>query len=87
MLVGIFGKVGELQTILCVSYGPNGVLYSGTLSGDIYKWQENNLVATIPNAHSVRELMVLKTGITYKDIITKKTCSVQDRHPFIMKNV
>eukprot|EP00794_Sanderia_malayensis_P020047 gene20047-22014_t len=49
---GIFGKVGELQTILCVSYGPNGVLYSGTLSGDIYKWQDNNLVATIPNAHS-----------------------------------
>eukprot|EP00795_Rhopilema_esculentum_P003114 gene3114-1413_t len=49
---GIFGKVGELQTILCTSYGPNGVLYSGTLSGDIYKWQDNNLVATIPNAHS-----------------------------------
>ena len=52
-IVGIFGKVGELQTILCTAYGSNGILYSGTLSGDIYKWQENKLVATIPNAHSV----------------------------------
>lgn len=50
---GIFGKKGEIQSVLCLAYGTGGVLYTGTLSGDIYKWQENTLVENIAGAHAV----------------------------------
>eukprot|EP00051_Salpingoeca_urceolata_P007134 m.94665 g.94665 ORF g.94665 m.94665 type:complete len:1961 (-) comp15130_c0_seq1:316-6198(-) len=49
---GIFGKTGEVQTQLCIAFGPNRTTYTGTLNGDIFKWRENNLIATIPQAHS-----------------------------------
>lgn len=49
---GIFGKKGEIQSVLCLAYGTGGVLYTGTLSGDIYKWQENTLVENIAGAHA-----------------------------------
>ena len=45
--VGIFGKGGEIQTMLCLAFGTGGVTYAGTLSGDIYKWEKNNLVGTV----------------------------------------
>ncbi|XP_072031189.1 echinoderm microtubule-associated protein-like 6 isoform X3 [Amphiura filiformis] len=48
---GIFGKAGEIQTILCLSFAPNDVTYSGTLSGDVYVWSGNNLQRVIQNAH------------------------------------
>lgn len=44
---GIFGKGGEIQTMLCLAFGTDGVTYAGTLSGDIYKWERNNLVGTV----------------------------------------
>ncbi|CAB1343776.1 unnamed protein product [Coregonus sp. 'balchen'] len=33
---GIFGKTGDLQTILCVASAKDDVTYSGALNGDIY---------------------------------------------------
>ena len=50
---GIFGEKGDLQSILCVCFGSSGYLYSGTLSGDIYKWKDNVLVENITSAHMV----------------------------------
>ena len=52
-IAGVFGKAGEIQTNLCLAFGPNDVTYSGTLSGEIYKWKGHNLSGTIPNAHTV----------------------------------
>lgn len=48
---GVFGKVGEIQTLLCLAFGPNHTTYSGTLSGDIYVWSGNNLESIISDAH------------------------------------
>jgi len=50
---GIFGKLGEIQSVLCLAFGVGGVLYTGTLSGDIYKWQGVNLAENIAGAHAV----------------------------------
>lgn len=50
---GIFGRTGEIQTVLCLAFGPDGITYSGTLSGDIYKWQDHELVHNYQNAHRV----------------------------------
>lgn len=43
--------------MLCLAYGVGGVLYSGTLSGDIYKWQGNELIENISGAHAVGDSM------------------------------
>ena len=53
---GVFGKTGEIQTILCACFGPEDTTYSGTLSGDIYVWRGNNLDRVLPAAHKVREV-------------------------------
>ena len=53
---GIFGKIGEIQTVLCLAFAPDGITYSGTLSGDIYKWQEHELVHNYQNAHRVGKI-------------------------------
>ena len=58
ILSGVFGKAGEIQTNLCLAFGPNDVTYSGTLSGEIYKWKGHNLSGTIPNAHKVSFLVM-----------------------------
>ncbi|CAH3196152.1 unnamed protein product [Porites evermanni] len=50
---GVFGKAGEIQTNLCLAFGPNDVTFSGTLSGEIYKWKGHNLAGSIPNAHTL----------------------------------
>ena len=44
--------VGELQSVLCVSFGSAEITYAGTFSGDVYKWNENRL-QTVIGAHSV----------------------------------
>ncbi|CAM2111020.1 unnamed protein product [Caretta caretta] len=49
---GIFGKTGDLQTILCLAYAKEDITYSGALNGDIYVWKGLNLVRTIQGAHS-----------------------------------
>jgi len=50
---GVFGKTGELQSIMCVACGDEQLTYSGTLNGDIYLWRDNVLEKTIPSAHAV----------------------------------
>ncbi|XP_075907401.1 echinoderm microtubule-associated protein-like 6 isoform X4 [Nelusetta ayraudi] len=48
---GIFGKTGDLQTILCVSATKDEVTYSGALNGDMYVWRGITLVRTVQAAH------------------------------------
>ena len=54
---GIFGKTGDLQTILCLACAKEDITYSGALNGDIYVWKGLNLVRTIQGAHSVSILI------------------------------
>ncbi|MEQ2213211.1 hypothetical protein XENOCAPTIV_011337 [Xenoophorus captivus] len=51
---GIFGKTGDLQTILCVASAKDDITYSGALNGDIYVWKGINLTRTVQSAHGVR---------------------------------
>jgi WD40 repeat protein len=48
---GIFGNVGELQTMLCLAFGSEDVTYSGAMSGDVYKWKDRNLIQVISGHH------------------------------------
>ncbi|XP_045921154.1 echinoderm microtubule-associated protein-like 6 [Micropterus dolomieu] len=48
---GIFGKTGDLQTILCVASAKDDITYSGALNGDIYVWKGLNLIKTVQSAH------------------------------------
>ncbi|RDD40098.1 Echinoderm microtubule-associated protein-like 6 [Trichoplax sp. H2] len=48
---GIFGRAGEIQTLLCLAFAPDSIIYSGTLSGDIYKWRNHELIHNYQNAH------------------------------------
>ncbi|XP_041941967.1 echinoderm microtubule-associated protein-like 5 [Alosa sapidissima] len=48
---GVFGKAGELQTILCLACARDELTYSGTLNGDIYVWKTISLLRTIQAAH------------------------------------
>nr|XP_039266613.1 echinoderm microtubule-associated protein-like 6 [Styela clava] len=47
---GVLGKLGEVQTALCVRCSADNV-YSGMLSGDIYVWQGHNLTRIVSHAH------------------------------------
>jgi len=51
---GVFGKVGEIQTILCLTFALPDVTYSGTMSGDVYIWKGTNLSSVIHAVHIVR---------------------------------
>ena len=44
---------GELQSILCVRCAPDDITYTGTLSGDLYKWKGHTLQSVIKGAHNV----------------------------------
>nr|XP_015828065.2 echinoderm microtubule-associated protein-like 6 isoform X1 [Nothobranchius furzeri] len=48
---GIFGKTGDLQTILCVSAAKEELTYSGALNGDVYVWKGVTLIRTVQAAH------------------------------------
>uniref|UniRef100_A0A8C7DL04 EMAP like 5 n=1 Tax=Oncorhynchus kisutch TaxID=8019 RepID=A0A8C7DL04_ONCKI len=48
---GVFGKTGDLQTILCLACARDEVTYSGALNGDIYVWKGINLIRTVQGAH------------------------------------
>lgn len=50
---GVFGKTGDLQTILCLACAKDEVTYSGALNGDIYVWKGINLMRTVQGAHGV----------------------------------
>lgn len=58
---GMFGRTGELQTILCVACARDEVTYSGALNGDIYVWKGINLIRTIQGAHGVSCVTVSPT--------------------------
>ena len=45
--------LGELQSVLCAVFASEEVCYSGTLSGDVYKWSGHTLQAVIKRAHLV----------------------------------
>ncbi|KAF4017713.1 hypothetical protein G4228_008523 [Cervus hanglu yarkandensis] len=49
---GVFGKNGDLQTILCLACARDELTYSGALNGDIYVWKGINLIRTIQGAHT-----------------------------------
>ncbi|XP_075902321.1 echinoderm microtubule-associated protein-like 6 [Nelusetta ayraudi] len=48
---GVFGRTGDLQTILCVASARDELTYSGALNGDVYVWKGLNLVRTVQAAH------------------------------------
>ncbi|XP_053700273.1 echinoderm microtubule-associated protein-like 5 [Synchiropus splendidus] len=48
---GVFGKSGDLQTILCLACAKDEITYSGALNGDIYVWKGINLMRTVQGAH------------------------------------
>ncbi|KAK7903892.1 hypothetical protein WMY93_016499 [Mugilogobius chulae] len=48
---GVFGKTGDLQTILCLACAKDEITYSGALNGDIYVWKGINLMRTVQGAH------------------------------------
>ena len=50
---GVFGKTGDIQTMLCVAFAPDNVTFAGTLSGDIYVWKGSNLQSVVAKAHQV----------------------------------
>lgn len=50
---GVFGKTGDLQTILCLACAKDEITYSGALNGDIYVWKGINLMRTVQGAHGV----------------------------------
>ena len=52
---GVFGKVGEIQTMLCLTFGPDNMTYSGTLGGDVYIWKNNTLQSVIEDPHIVSD--------------------------------
>ena len=51
---GVFGKVGEIQTMLCLAFSQDDITYTGTLGGDIYMWKGNNLSKVFSDIHKVR---------------------------------
>jgi len=65
---GVFGKEGEIQTILCVGFGSNDVVYSGTLSGDVYIWRGSKLDRVVQGAHNVSTNCNLDKKIIKKQI-------------------
>ncbi|XP_068177719.1 echinoderm microtubule-associated protein-like 6 isoform X2 [Antennarius striatus] len=48
---GVFGKTGDLQTILCVAAAKDELTYAGALNGDVYVWRGVTLVRTVQAAH------------------------------------
>ncbi|XP_016361551.1 echinoderm microtubule-associated protein-like 5 isoform X5 [Sinocyclocheilus anshuiensis] len=48
---GVFGKTGDLQTILCLACAKDEITYSGALNGDIYVWKGISLIRTAQGAH------------------------------------
>ncbi|KAJ8392415.1 hypothetical protein AAFF_G00075400 [Aldrovandia affinis] len=48
---GVFGRTGDLQTILCVGVAKEELTYAGALNGDVYVWKGLNLARTVQAAH------------------------------------
>ena len=50
----VYLSAGELQTILCAAFSADGFAYTGTLGGEIYKWEGHTLQSVVKNAHQVK---------------------------------
>ena len=49
---GIFGNIKDIQTMFCVGFGKSkNTYYTGTMSGQVYVWKENQLEEIYPGAH------------------------------------
>ena len=61
---GMFGKIGKMQTSLCVTGLPDGRTVSGTMSGHLYVWDGRNCKKII-KAHdlAVNVLYACKHGL------------------------
>ncbi len=57
--------LGELQSQLCAVFGSADTCYSGTLSGDVYKWKGHNLVTVIKRVHQVNHNNILYISWVY----------------------
>lgn len=73
---GVFGKTGEIQTILCVAFGLDDVTYSGTLAGDVYVWRGSNLSQVIAAAHQVSWFWVTEWYKTTWEVNQFKTSQI-----------
>lgn len=65
----MFLTSGELQSILCAVYASNDIVYTGTLSGDVYKWKGHTLQSTIKGAHQVSYLEMLIVWYFHSHIV------------------
>ncbi|XP_012942464.1 echinoderm microtubule-associated protein-like 6 isoform X2 [Aplysia californica] len=72
---GEFGQVGEVQSMLCLAFGPEDTTISGTLAGDIYMWKGSKLDHVVSAAHNGPIYTLDMTGEGYatggKDGIVK----------------
>ena len=50
---GSWGQVGEVQSMLCLAFGPEDTTLSGSLAGDIYVWKGSDLDHVVSAAHNV----------------------------------
>lgn len=58
----VFPSIGELQTILCATFSADGSVYTGTLNGEIYKWEGHTLQSVIKGAHQVAQIGSYRWG-------------------------
>lgn len=70
---GVFGKTGDLQTILCLACARDEITYSGALNGDIYVWKGINLIRSIQGAHAVSRILIWQSLFFYKFKKTGRT--------------
>ncbi|TTD32934.1 Echinoderm microtubule-associated protein-like 6 [Bagarius yarrelli] len=77
---GIFGKTGDLQTILCLATAKDEVTYSGALNGDIYVWKALNLVRTVQAAHGCQ-------SVTSKPVLQPVKCLTASNQCLTVKPV
>lgn len=75
---GVFGKTGEIQTIMCLAFGPDDTTYSGTLAGDIYVWRGNNLDRVIPAAHQVSQLLDFFWKVNHQFLNVKRELKLKE---------
>ena len=50
---GIFGQLKDIQTMFCIAFSKEpGIIYTGTMNGQIYIWKDQELKEILSNVHS-----------------------------------
>jgi WD40 repeat protein len=50
---GIFGQVKDIQTMFCMAFSKEKeIYYTGTMNGQVYVWEGNQLKEIIPGVHN-----------------------------------